>query len=156
MSDPQQVKSESPAAYRTAEPVLDGWFTLDREQPHLIGTRCKDCGSYYFPRLTTFCRNPACASETFEEVKLSRSGILWSYTSASYTPPPPYVANDPFRPFGIAAVELAREKMVVLGQIATGVDLAALKVGQNMELILEPLDDGKLTWKWKPSMEVAQ
>jgi uncharacterized protein len=134
----------------STQPVLEGWFTLDRAQPHLIGSRCTSCGTYYFPQLQGFCRNPDCNSERFEEVQLSRTGKLWSFTDASYQPPAPYVANEPFQPFGIAAVELDQEKMIILGQLAKGTDLADLKAGQAMELILEPLDDGKLTWKWKP------
>lgn len=145
-----QIKSEDQAPYRVDQPVLEGWFTLNTGKPHLIGTRCTGCGTYYFPKVQGFCRNPDCNSESFEEVQLSRTGKLWSFTDASYQPPAPYVASDPFQPFGIAAVELDSEKMIVLGQLATGTDLADLKAGQAMELILEPLDDGKLTWKWKP------
>lgn len=129
-------------------PVLEGWFTLG-DQPQLLGSRCSACGTYYFPKLAGYCRNPDCSSESFEEVPLSRTGKLWSYTSASYQPPEPYIASQPFQPFGIAAVELLQEKMTVLGQLATGTDLATLKAGLDMELVLEPLDDGKLTWKWK-------
>ncbi|MFA5941154.1 MAG: Zn-ribbon domain-containing OB-fold protein [Sinimarinibacterium sp.] len=132
-------------------PALPGWFTLDLARPQLLGTRCTSCGTYYFPKQNSFCRNPDCAGETFEEVKLSRSGTLWSYTNAAYAPPEPYVVKEPYEPFGIAAVELDAERMIVLGQLARGVDLATLKVGQRMELVLEPLDDGKLTWKWKPA-----
>lgn len=134
-------------------PVLEGWFTLDAEQPHLIGTRCTACGTYYFPKLSGFCRNPDCASESFESVNLSRSGKLWSFTNAAYQPPEPYVQvdKDSFQPFAIAAVELEKEKMIVLGQIVTGVGVESLKAGMTMELKLEPLTDGKLTWKWKPA-----
>lgn len=135
----------------TRQPVLEGWFTLDERKPHLLGSRCTACGSYYFPKLKGFCRNPDCAGESFEEVKLSRTGRLWSFTNAAYQPPEPYVAAEPFQPFGIAAVELEKERMIVLGQIARGVPLASLRAGLAMELILEPLDDGKLTWKWKPA-----
>lgn len=131
-------------------PVLEGWFTLDANKPHLLGTRCTTCGTFYFPKQNHFCRNPDCTGESFEEVQLSRSGKLWSFTNAAYQPPPPYVSNEPFQPFGIAAVELEKEKMIVLGQLATGVDLKTLKAGQQMELILQALDDGKITWKWKP------
>jgi uncharacterized OB-fold protein len=132
-------------------PVLEGWFTLDEAQPHLLGARCQACGTYYFPKAIKFCRNPACAGEVFEEVKLSRTGKLWSYTNAAYQPPEPYVAAEPYQPFGIAGVELDRERMIVLGQLAKGVTLESLKVGQTMELALEPLDDGKLVWKWRPA-----
>lgn len=131
-------------------PVLEGWFTLDGAVPYLLGTQCAACGSYYFPKQTHFCRNPDCDSEEFAEVKLSRTGTLWSYTSAEYKPPPPFVAGDPFEPYALAAVELDAEKMIVLGQVADGLQVDALEIGMQMELVLEPLIDGKTTWKWKP------
>jgi len=141
-----------------AAPVLDGWFTLDADAPQLLGSRCKGCGTVYFPALkTAFCRNPDCGSEQFEAVPLSRHGILWSYTNAAYQPPEPYVQVPAaeFQPFAIAAVELEAEKMIVLGQVVAGVAVADLKVGMTMVLALEPLADGKLTWKWKPASMVA-
>jgi uncharacterized OB-fold protein len=145
------VRSETQPAYLSGEPLLPGWYTLDEQRPHLLGARCKACGTYYFPKQVTFCRNPACAGEQFEEVQLSRSGKLWSWTNACYAPPEPFVAADPYRPFAIAAVELAKEKMIVLGAVVDGVTVAQLKAGMTMELALESLADGKLTWKWKPA-----
>jgi len=134
-------------------PVLEGWFTLE-EKPHLIGTQCAKCGTYYFPRQSLFCKNPACDGEQFEEVKLSRTGKVWSFTNACYQPPEPYVAADPFLPFTIAAVELEQEKMIVLGQVVEGVNVSDLKAGMEMELVLAPLSEDdkavKLTWKWQP------
>ncbi len=134
--------------------AIDGWFTLDAEVPQLIGSRCSQCGTYYFPKQSTFCRNPACRSTEFEEAPLSRTGTIWSYTNACYEPPEPYVAADPFVPFAIAAVELEKESMIVLGQVVTGCDVDQLKVGMPVELVLEPLheddDSIKMVWKWKP------
>jgi len=143
--------SETDASSSASQALLPGWYTLDREKPHLIGTRCKKCGTYYFPKQSTFCRNPACDGEAFEEVELSRTGKLWSWTNACYKPPEPYVAKEPFEPFAIAAVELEREKMIILGAVVRGVGVESLKSGMAMELKLEPLDDGKLAWKWKPA-----
>lgn len=140
-------------------PVLEGWFTTNEKEAHLIGSVCESCGTYYFPKLTTFCRNPDCTSEKFAEVPLSRTGKLWSYTNAAYKPPEPYVAAEPFEPFGIAAVELDREHMVVLGQLVTGVNLADLKVGMPMELVVDVLSEDETTvktvWKWKPVVATA-
>ena len=132
-------------------PLLPGWYTLDAKSPALLGSRCKACGTYYFPKHVTFCRNPACASDAFEEVELSRTGTLWSWTNACYAPPEPFVAADPHVPFAIAAVELAKEKMVVLGAVVAGIGVGQLKSGMTMELAIEPLADGKLTWKWAPA-----
>jgi uncharacterized OB-fold protein len=138
----------------TNVPVLEGWFTLSTTEPQLIGSRCCTCGTYYFPKKSVFCRNPDCSGEIFDEVKLSRVGKLWSFTNAGYQPPKPYVATDPFKPFAIAAVELEQERMVVLGQVVTGVDVSKLSVGMPMELVLETLSvdaaGEKLIWKWKP------
>ena len=140
---------------RTRTPAIDGWFTTDPVHPHLLGSRCTSCGTYFFPRQSSFCRNPDCAGTEFENVELSRTGRIWSYTNACYEPPEPFVAPKPFRPFAIAAVELEREKMIVLGQVATGVGVEQLKVGMPVELVLETLyQDGetdKLIWKWKPA-----
>lgn len=135
-------------------PAIEGWYTLDKDQPHLIGTQCTACKTYFFPRQTSFCRNPDCEGTEFVDVQLSRTGKIWSYTNACYKPPEPFVAAEPFVPYTIAAVELDHEKMIVLGQVIEGVDVTALKVGMKMELVLETLyqDDetDKLIWKWKP------
>ena len=134
--------------------AIEGWYSLDDERPHLIGTQCQSCQTYYFPKQSTFCRNPDCQSESFEEVPLSRTGTIWSYTNAGYQPPEPFVAPENFEPFTIAAVELEREKMIVLGQMIGGVSPADLKVGDKVELVMDTLysnEDGeKLIWKWQP------
>jgi uncharacterized OB-fold protein len=90
-----------------------------------------------------------------ETVPLSRTGRVWSYTDAQYQPPPPYVSpSDPFQPFAIAAVELTQERIVVLGQVATGFGVGDLHVGAPVELAVEPLeqkdDQVKLVWRWRP------
>ena len=134
--------------------AIDGWYSLDGDKPHLIGTKCKSCGTYYFPKQTHFCKNPDCDSTEFEEVELSRTGKVWSYTDAQYQPPEPFVAPDPYVPYAIAAVQLEKEQMIILGQAATGVSVEDMTVGQEVELVLETLyeDDeaNKVIWKWKP------
>ena len=138
----------------TAVPVIDGWFTTG-EAPALIGRRCPQCGTYQFPPTGQWCPNPVCTSDTLETVELSRHGRVWSYTDAQYRPPAPYVARaEPYEPFAIAAVELERERMIILGQVADGFGVADLHVGTPVELVVEPLDsDGdtvRLVWRWRP------
>jgi uncharacterized OB-fold protein len=145
----------------SAVPVIEGWFTTTA-QPALLGTRCEACGSAFFPRETTFCRNPGCSSDALVEVELPRRGRIWSYTDARYQPPPPYIPRtDPYEPFALAAVELDGEGMVVLGQVADGFGLEDLTIGGPVELVVEPLyrdgDTTYLTWKRRPrSEEVAR
>jgi uncharacterized OB-fold protein len=139
----------------TPVPAVDGWFTID-EEPHLLGTRCTTCGTVFFPKSEGFCRNPDCRGREFEEVALARTGTVWSYTDAQYQPPPPYVPRgDAHVPFALAAVELAEEQIVILGQVADGFGVDDLSVGTPVELVVEPLYevDGvtHLMYRWKPT-----
>lgn len=140
---------------KTPAPAVDGLFTMDSDAPRLIGTRCGGCGTYFFPAEKTFCRNPGCEEADLQEVTLSRTGTIWSYTSANYAPPAPFVAQEPFEPFAIAAVKLETEGITILGQVADGIGVETLKAGMRMELVLRPLyeddDHVYMTWKWKPS-----
>lgn len=135
-------------------PAIEGWFTTDEAEPHLLGSRCMQCRSYFFPAESMYCRNPHCAGTEFERVPLSRTGTIWSFTEHYYQPPEPYISPDPFEPYMVAAVELAEEKMVVLGQVAAGVTLGDLKAGMPVEMVLETLyeddDSEHIVWKWKP------
>jgi uncharacterized OB-fold protein len=135
-------------------PAVEGWFRSEGE-PALLGTRCRTCGTVFFPKETFACRNPECGSGELEEVPLSRRGRLWSFTDNRYPPPPPYVAGDPFEPYAVAAVELEHEKLVVLGQVVRGVGCDRLEVGMEMELVVEPLyrdeHGDHLIWKWRPA-----
>lgn len=135
-------------------PVIEGWFTMDLEAPHLIGTRCASCGDYFFPK-TPSCRNPNCRGQDIEEVYLGRQGKLWSFTINYYQPPAPFVGPEPFSPYGICVVELPQERMMIAGQVAAGCDFGKLKIGMDMELIIEKLyadreENEFMVWKWKP------
>lgn len=132
----------------------EDWYTLDADKPRLLGSQCSDCSTYYFPRHDGYCRNPACEGETFEQVELSHRGRIWSYTNAGYPPPPPFIADDPYEPFAIAAVELEAERIVILGQLAGGVTVDDVRIGDEVELTLETLyeddDNEYIVWKWRP------
>jgi uncharacterized OB-fold protein len=140
-------------AAKTRVPAVEGWFTTG-EDAALLGSRCDSCGTYAFPKEAFFCRNPECDGTAFTEVPLSRRGTVWSFTDARYQPPPPYMAADPYAPFAIAAVELAEEKMVVMGQVVAGVSTVELRVGAEVELVIDTLyeddDNEYLVWKWRP------
>ncbi len=134
-------------------PAIEGWFTMD-DEPQLLGLRDPDSGSYFFPKDVAISRAPGFASAKLEEAPLSRRGVLWSYTTNHYQPPPPFESPDPFVPYTVVAVELQHERMVVLGQLAPGVDPASLELGREMELVLDTLSEDDeneyIVWKWKP------
>ncbi len=94
-------------------------------------------------------------SGEIEETWLTRTGRLWSYTINYYKAPPPYVSPEPFVPYAIAVVELPKEKMKIQGQIISGYPLEKLKIGSEVELVIESLHkdaqgNDVLAWKWKP------
>lgn len=105
-------------------------------------------------------RAPGFADAELEPVQLSRTGKVWSFTNAGYQPPDPYEpVTDPYEPFCLAAVELAKEQLVVMGQVVAGVTVDQLRIGMEMELVLDTLsvDDEHeyVVWKWKPVAEGA-
>ncbi len=135
-------------------PAVEGWFTLG-DEPRLLGGRCTTCSTVVFPPREAHCPNPECEGTELQIVPLSNRGTIWSYTNACYQPPAPYIATtDPFEPFCLAAVELAAEQLVILGQVVEGVTVEDLKVGQEVELTLGTLfsdDDGeRIVWRWQP------
>lgn len=147
---------------RNRVPALgaEGWFTPDAAEPTLLGQQCTTCGTYAFPKADFGCPNPACTGTEFAEAPLSRRGTVWSYTDARYQPPPPYVVpTAEHEPFAIAAVHLAAEGLVVMGQVVPGVTVADLQVGQEVELVIDVLfsddDTDHLIWKWQPVTATA-
>jgi uncharacterized OB-fold protein len=139
---------------KTRVPAVEGWFTMNEGAPALLGARGGQSGSYFWPTAVAVSRNPYASGEEMESIELSRRGRLWSWTTNHYAPPEPYIPPDPFVPYTVCAVELERERMVVLGQLATGADASLLEAGMEMELVLGPLyeDDEHeyVVWQWAP------
>ncbi|MFG3286649.1 Zn-ribbon domain-containing OB-fold protein [Streptomyces sp. NPDC048111] len=137
--------------------MVAGWFTqAEGADFRLLGTRCSACSCVFFPREDAFCRNPGCTGGELAEVPLSQRGRVWSYTDSRYRPPAPYV-SDPqleWEPCVLVAVELAAERMVVLGQAAPGVSTADLAVGLEVEVVPGVLNEDAgttwTTWHWRP------
>ncbi|MFJ8084742.1 Zn-ribbon domain-containing OB-fold protein [Streptomyces sp. NPDC096205] len=137
--------------------MVADWFTGEGCTFRLLGTRCSACSGMFFPREDTNCRNPGCPGGELEEFPLSRRGRVWSYTDARYRPPSPYVTNPelPWVPYALIAVELAAERMVVLGQAAPGITVADLTVGMEVEavsgVLYEDAETVWTTWHWRPT-----
>lgn len=135
-------------------PVSEGIFSWPSAHPHLIGSRCTNCGNYMFP---TQSGCPKCAGNETETVALARRGTLWTWTVQSFPPKsPPFAgAVDPtnFEPFGVGYVELPGE--VKVEARLTESDPERLTIGMEMELVIIPLatdDDGNevMTFAFQP------
>ena len=141
-----------------AAPGTEGWFREGPDGFTLLASRCTTCGALSFPpRRIPGCPDPACAGLEGEPAALSTSGTLWSYTDARYAPPPPYPRplDGEFTPYTLAAVELAAEWMIVLGQVVPGVEPADLRVGERMDLVPGTLRSAagvaERVWHWRPA-----
>lgn len=133
-------------------PIADDVFTIADGGPRLLGSRCQDCGNHVFP-VQDGC--PRCTSDRSEVVELSTRGTLWTWTVQGFPPKaPPYLGpTDPFVPYGVGYVELPGE--VKVEARLTEADPAALRIGMEMELVLETLcvddaGDEIVTYAFRP------
>ncbi len=145
---------------KTRVPAVEGLFTMDAEAPCLIGGKVPGRESYFFPKDLAGGDPAVQGPVELETVELSRRGEVWSYTTSHYQPPPPFTAAaDPYEPITIAAVKLRREQLVVLGQCVHGVSCDDLRIGDEMELVLDVLcsddDHDYMVWKWRPLTSVG-
>ena len=140
--------SEKPLA-----PAIEGWHTM-AAKPHLIGTQCAACGTYFFPKQTQYCKNPRLRQHRLRRGRAEphRTGLELHQRLLS-------AARTLCRARTLRAL---RHRRCAAGKRADGgtgpggerVSVDDLKVGMPMELVLDALhetdDDIKVTWKWQP------
>lgn len=65
---------------RKRRAVKSGYFTVPDDPatpPRLLGTRCGDCGEYFFPKRAVCAK---CLSENTADAEVGPNGTLYSYT----------------------------------------------------------------------------
>lgn len=127
------------------KPIAEGLFTIpssQEEKPHLIGTKCRSCGTFFFPR--EICCN-ACFSEDMEDVLLSNRGKLYSFTIVRQRP----MAYTGPLPYAIGLVDLPEGTRVM--SLLAG-DFERFKLDMDVEMILEPISEGDdvVVYKFRP------
>jgi len=125
-------------------PVAEGVFTWPSDTPRLIAARCTECDNHMFP-MQDDC--PRCSGASTEQVELSPTGTLWTWTVQNYPPKsPPYAGNvDPatFEPYGVGYIDI--DGKVRVESRLTVSEPADLEIGMKLELVIDPLyvnDDG--------------
>jgi uncharacterized OB-fold protein len=117
-----------------APPIADGLWTETADGPHLVGSRCRNCGTVTFPKQDACAR---CAHYDSEEHLLASRGELFTWTVQRFRPKtPPYAGPEEFEPYGVGYVELPGECRVE--SILTTADPDELRIGMEMELTLIP------------------
>ena len=132
--------------------VVEGLVEQTSAGPRLIGSRCRGCGTFYFPQKAS-CPNPACTDKAPVAALLPDQGTLYSYTLQRYQPPPLF-RMDGWEPYLLGLVDLG-EGLQVMGML-TGVKEQEVRIGMTLQLVTEPLycdDDGTavLTYKFTPA-----
>jgi len=116
------------------------------EEPCLTGVKCKSCGELFFPKRMKCIK---CFAEEMEEVALSKRGKVYTYTMVHHATPG---YTGPL-PYAVGAIELPGG-IVILSPL-TQCDFDKLKIGLDVELVLEKLyddDNGNevISYKFRP------
>jgi len=127
-------------------PCVEGLFA-EEGGARVFGSRCRTCGTPYFPRSAT-CHNPACSDSRIEDCSFGGRGVLWSYSVANFPPPAPYKSDPPFRPYVIGVVDMDNGLRMV-GQMVDA--LEQVRIGAAVELVIDALyhESGKALTSWK-------
>jgi len=118
--------------------VAEDLFTWPSDNPALIGGRASN-GKVFFPYRQFVVIDGQ--REELEKIELPRRGRLWTFTSQAFRPTsPPYAGDDDaesFTPFTVGYVTL--EGACHVEARLTEPDPSKLTIGQEMELVVEPL-----------------
>jgi len=117
-------------------PCREGLWTTPSspdDKLQLIGSKCPNCGEVVFP-VNQVCVN--CQNQNMTEIKLSRKGKIWSYTTVMLAPPQWY--KGPI-PFDLAYVELPEG--VRIWTRLLGAEAGTFRVGQEVELYIDVMHE---------------
>jgi len=107
------------------------------EQGKVMGTKCKDCGLFFFPPRADCYQ---CLSSNMEWFEVTGTGKLVTYSKLQYAP----VGFEDDLPYAIAIVDYGNYK--IFGRIADDVPDDEIKVGMEMKTIGHSLPNGQLNY----------
>ena len=105
------------------------------EKGKVMGTRCKDCGTLYFPPRSD-CS--ACLDSNMEWFEVSGTGKLLSFSELKYGP----VGFEDDLPYIIALLDYGNHK--IFGRIAKDIPFEDLGVGMELKTQTVTLPNGQL------------
>jgi hypothetical protein len=126
------------------------WTGPDAEgKVFLLASQCRKCGELTFPKKEEgICRH--CQHGAFDDVKLSRTGKIYTFSVVHVRPPEFYKGEVPY---ALARVELPDG--IRIDSLVADCDFEKLKVNLDMELVIDRLytdESGQdvMTYKFKP------
>lgn len=137
---------------REQVPVVEGLFAKTADGPRLLGSRCRSCGTPYFPK-AALCHHPECTKSRIDDAAFGPRGKLWSWAIQNYPPPPPARYEEPYIPYAVGVIDLD-DGLRVVGRMSVD-DPESLRIGEEVELTIEPIcrdEQGRevVTWKFRP------
>jgi len=124
-------------------PVKEGTFEDGPEGGVLLANKCKACGQMFFPKASPCL---TCANEEMEDLKLSRRGILYSYTIGRM----PSTHFEP--PYAIGYVDMPEGVRVFAPLKMRGEERPS--IGMEMHVVIEELwkegDKEVIGYKFEP------
>lgn len=116
--------------------IDDGLF-VGLDPPLLAGSSCGDCDVVVFPAAE---RCPGCAGHNVMRTALPDRGTIWTWTTQSFAPKPPYeVPPSGFEPFVVGYVDLGA--VLVESRI-----IGEVEIGDAVELRLLDVGGGRVTF----------
>ncbi|WP_148135361.1 Zn-ribbon domain-containing OB-fold protein [Candidatus Formimonas warabiya] len=133
----------------------DMWEISGDGTVNLIGSKCLSCGELFFPeQAKNICTH--CQSNNLEKIKLDGHGTIMSFTVVEQKP----AGGFYFGPVPYAYGWVTLNDGVSIETLFTGCELDELKVGMEVEVVVEKLHDNAegaevLTYKCKPVKKQA-
>jgi uncharacterized OB-fold protein len=109
--------------------VIPQALSLDAPAPALLGTRCADCGTLYYPQVVS-CRNPDCEGKDVVPARIMARGQLYSFTVQRYRPPPLF-AIESWQPYVLGLVDV-ENGLRVMGIVEA--PLEEVRIGMPLRL----------------------
>ena len=107
------------------------------EKGKVMGTRCKDCGVFFFPPRADCYQ---CLKSDMEWIEVSGTGKLRSYSKLEYAP----VGFGDDLPYSIALLDYGDYK--IFGRIASGIPEEDIEIGMEMKTEVNNLPNGQLNF----------
>ena len=116
-------------------------FLTYLEQGRVMATRCKKCGTAYFPPQTD-C--PKCLSSEVEWFEVKGKGKLITYTVANYGPS----GFENEIPYTLGIVEF-KDGVRILSRLSRDIDGSDIKVGMELKVVPVKLPNDKIAYEFQ-------
>ena len=116
-------------------------FVTYLEQGEVMTTRCKECGTYYFPPKMD-C--PRCLKSDVEWVKIDNEGKLVTYTVVHYGPS----GFEDEAPYTLAIGDFG-EGLRIFGRLNKDIEESEIKPGMGLKMVPVKLPEDRITYEFQ-------